>query len=69
MNEIIKRAKAPTPPFFKQLRNISLILAALGTTIATAPMALPIVVTKIAGYLALAGGVAGVVSQTAVEGE
>ncbi len=69
MKEIIKRAKAPTPLFFKQLRNISLIIATLGTTIATAPVALPIVVTKIAAYLALAGGVAGAVSQTAVEGE
>lgn len=67
--KIIQRAKAPTPKFFKKVRNISLTIAALGTTILTAPVALPAVVLKIAGYLAVAGGVAGTVSQTAVEGE
>lgn len=69
MKEIIKRAKAPTPIFFKQLRNIGLVLATVAATVATAPMALPAIVIKIAGYLALAGGVAGAISQTAVEGE
>lgn len=67
--KIIQRAKAPTPKFFKKVRNISLTIAALGTTILAAPVALPAVVLKIAGYLAVAGGVAGTVSQTAVEGE
>ena len=69
MKEIIKRAKAPTPKFFIQLRNIGLILAAVATAVATAPMALPAIVIKIAGYLALVGGVTGAISQTAVEGE
>jgi len=69
MNEIIKRAKEPTPRFFKSLRNIGLILATISTTIAAAPVALPAVIVKIAGYLAVAGGVASAVSQTAVEGE
>ena len=67
--KIIQRAKAPTPKFFKKVRNISLTIAAIGTTILTAPVALPAVILKIAGYLAVAGGVAGTVSQTAVEGE
>ena len=67
--KIIQRAKAPTPKFFKKVRNISLTIAALGTSILAAPVALPAVVLKIAGYLAVAGGVAGTVSQTAVEGE
>lgn len=67
--KIIQRAKATTPKFFKKVRNISLIIAALGTSILAAPVALPAVVLKIAGYLAVAGGVAGTVSQTAVEGE
>ena len=65
MNEIMRRAKAPTPTFFKQLRNIGLILA----TIATAARALPAVVIKIAGYLTVAAGVRSAVSQTTVEGE
>ena len=67
--KIIQRVKAPTPKFFKKVRNISLTIAALGTSILAAPVALPAVVLTIAGYLAVAGGVAGTVSQTAVEGE
>ncbi|HRD58996.1 MAG TPA: hypothetical protein PK504_13165 [Ferruginibacter sp.] len=69
MKKIIERATAPTPKFFKKLRNIGLALAAVATTIVAAPVALPAVVIKIAGYLAVAGGIAGAVSQTAVEGE
>jgi uncharacterized membrane protein HdeD (DUF308 family) len=60
---IIKRAKAPTPKFFKVLRNIGLALAAVGGTILAAPLALPVVVTSIGGYLAVAGGVVSAVSQ------
>jgi len=67
--KLIQRVQAPTPKFFKTLRNISLALAAIGTSIIAAPVALPAVVIKIAGYLAVAGGIAGTVSQTAVEGE
>ena len=69
MKKIFERINAPTPKFFVKLRNISLILATIATTVFAAPVALPAVVIKIAGYIALAGGVAGAVSQTAVEGE
>jgi uncharacterized membrane protein HdeD (DUF308 family) len=60
---IIKRVKAPTPKFFKVLRNIGLALAAIGGTVLAAPIALPVVVTSIGGYLAVAGGVVSAVSQ------
>ena len=60
---IIKRVKSPTPKFFKVLRNIGLILAAVGGTILAAPVALPVIVTSAAGYLAVAGGVISAVSQ------
>ena len=69
MKNIVQRVKAPTPKFFKKVRNIGLALAAIGTSILAVPVALPAVVIKIAGYLAVAGGVAGTISQTAVEGE
>lgn len=69
MTEIVKRVKSPTPKFFKKLRNIGLVLATVATTVVAAPVALPAVVIKIAGYLAVAGGIAGAVSQTAIEGE
>ncbi len=60
---IIKRAKAPTPKFFKVLRKVGLALAAVGGTILAAPIALPVVATSIGGYLAVAGGVLSAVSQ------
>ena len=60
---IVKRAKAPTPKFFKVLRNIGLVLATVGGTILAAPIALPIVVSSAAGYLTVAGGVLSAVSQ------
>ena len=60
---LIKRAQAPTPKFFKVLRNIGLVLAAVGGTILAAPVALPIVITTIGGYLTVAGGVVSAVSQ------
>ena len=60
---IIKRVKTPTPKFFKVLRNVGLALVAVGGTILTAPIALPVVVTAIGGYLAVAGGVISAVSQ------
>lgn len=69
MKQLVNRVKSPTPKFFKKLRNIGLALAAVATTIAAAPVALPAVITTVAGYLAVAAGVLSAVSQTAVEGE
>ncbi|MBW4361041.1 hypothetical protein [Flavobacterium taihuense] len=60
---IVKRAKAPTPKFFQVIRNIGLTLAAIGGTVLAAPIALPIVISSIGGYLAVAGGVLSAVSQ------
>jgi uncharacterized membrane protein HdeD (DUF308 family) len=51
------------------LRNIGLALAALGGTILAAPVALPVIVTTVGGYLAVAGGVATAVSQLTTEEE
>jgi hypothetical protein len=64
---IAQRVQLPTPPFFKKLRTIGLVLATVSGTLATLPFALPVVITQIAGYLAVAGGVLTAVSQTAVE--
>jgi hypothetical protein len=66
---LIERVSSPTPKFFKKLRNIGLILAAVSGTLMAAPIALPVVVIQIAGYLAVASSVASAVSQTVVEGE
>jgi uncharacterized membrane protein HdeD (DUF308 family) len=63
MKKIVNRASAPTPKFFKVLRNVGLVLAAVGGTILAAPIALPVLVTTIGGYLAIAGGVLTATSQ------
>jgi uncharacterized membrane protein HdeD (DUF308 family) len=60
---IIKRVKSPTPKFFKVLRNIGLVFAALGGTILAAPIALPTIIVTVGGYVAVAGGVISAVSQ------
>ncbi|MGL2993522.1 hypothetical protein [Flavobacterium sp. TSSA_36] len=64
---LIKRAKAPVPKFFRVLRTIGLALAAVGGTLLAAPVALPLAITTTAGYLAVAGGVISAVSQLTTE--
>ena len=66
---LVKRLKAPSPKFFTVLRNIGLALAALGGTILAAPIALPLMVTAVGGYLAVAGGVLTAVSQLTTAAE
>lgn len=66
---IIQRAQAPTPKFFRKVRTIGLILAAVSASILAAPVALPAVVVQVAGYLAVAGSVATAVAQTATDNE
>jgi uncharacterized membrane protein HdeD (DUF308 family) len=66
---IINRAKAPTPKFFRILRAVGLSLVAVGGSLLAAPIALPVAVVSVAGYLTLAGGIIGAVSQTAVANE
>ena len=65
---IQERLQSPTPPFFAKLRNWGLILAAVSGAILTTPVALPAIMVKVAGYLAVAGTVAGAVSQAVTQG-
>jgi hypothetical protein len=69
MSNIINRMQGTTPKFFKILRNVGVALAAVSAAVFTSPVALPTIVTDIAGYLAVAGSVMGAVSQTAVLNE
>lgn len=68
MKQIIERLTSPTPTFFKKLRNIGLALTAVSAVVVGSPVTLPIIIVKVAGYLAVAGGIVGAVSQTAVQG-
>lgn len=65
--EIIERAKAKTPKFFKKVRNIGLVLTAIGTGIIGAPVALPAAIVGIGGYLILGGSVAAGIAQLTKE--
>jgi len=63
---ILERVISPTPSFFSKLRNIGLILAAISGAVIATPVALPAIVVKVAGYVAVAAGIMSAVSQTAV---
>lgn len=69
MNTVVKRMKRRTPKFFQKLRNTGIAVGGVGVALLTAPVALPAIVIKVAGYLAVAGGVASAISQTAVTNE
>lgn len=63
---LLERAVSPTPTFFQKLRNIGLVLAAISAAIISAPVAMPAIITTIAGYLAVAGTVLSGVSQITI---
>lgn len=69
MKTVIKRMKRKTPQFFKDLRNCGLTLTAISAAIVAAPVALPVLLIKVAGYAAVAGTVLSATSQTAVINE
>jgi energy-converting hydrogenase Eha subunit G len=64
---IIQRFSAPTPSFFRKLRNVALVLTAVSGSLLAAPMVLPALVVQLASYLAVAGSVAMAVSQATTE--
>ena len=66
---ILERAKAPTPKFFKILRSIGLALLGISGSIVAAPVVLPAAVVTAAGYIAVAGGVISAISQITVDDE
>ena len=66
---VLDRALAPTPKWFKILRSVGIALASVGGAIIASPVALPIGLVSAAGYLVLGGSVISVVSQTAVKTE
>ena len=66
---ILERALAPTPKWFKILRTLGIVLASVGGIIIASPVALPLGLVSAAGYLVLGGSIISVVSQTAVKTE
>ena len=66
---VLERLVAPTPNFFKTIRNLGIVLGAIGGTLITVPVALPAWILGVAKVLVVAGSVAAGVSQTAVKGD
>ena len=66
---LVQRAKAPTPKFFKKMRTVGIVIAAVGASIVASPVALPAVLVTVAGYLTVAGGVISAISQVTTNRE
>ena len=67
LSSYFKRCGEDTPPFFKKLRTVGIVLAAAGTAIVGAPVSLPVTIVTIGGYLIAGGAVVTAVSQAACE--
>jgi uncharacterized membrane protein HdeD (DUF308 family) len=65
----VERVLAPTPKWFKTIRTIGIALASVGGIIIASPVALPVGLVTVAGYLVLGGSIISAVSQTAVKSE
>jgi hypothetical protein len=66
---IMEWLSVPTPNFFKTIRNLGIVLDAIGGILITVPVALPAWSLAAAKVLVVAGSVAAGVSQTAVNGD
>lgn len=66
---LVARVQAPTPKWFKVLRNIGVALASVGGIIIASPVAIPVGLVSAAGYLVLGGSIISAVSQTAIKSE
>jgi len=67
--KLIDRLKAPTPKFYRILRNVGLGLAAAGGVLVASPIAIPTILVTIGGYLIVGGSVATAISQTVTSEE
>jgi uncharacterized membrane protein HdeD (DUF308 family) len=66
---LVQRILAPTPKWFKIIRNIGLALASVGGIIISSPIYLLVGLLSVAGYLVLIGSIISAVSQTGVKSE
>ncbi len=62
-----QRWKAPTPKFWKKVQRVGILLTAVGTALATAPVALPAAIITAGAYAAFGGGLIAAMSQLTVE--
>lgn len=62
-----ERFKAETPKFWKDVRTLGIMMVGVSSIILASPVALPVGIVSLAGYVATAGGVLGTISQFAVK--
>lgn len=67
--ELLHRIIAPTPPFFRKVRNLGLLLTAIAAAVFGLPVELPAAIAEIAGGVAIAGSVMTGLGQAAKEQE
>ena len=65
----VERVKAPTPKWFKIIRNIGITLTAVGGAILASPVALPTTIITVADYVLLGGSVTTAIAQTTMSSE
>ena len=65
--DLMERVKSPTPPFFKKLRTIGIVVGVVGGALATAPVSLPAGVIALSSYLITAGTIITTISQITVD--
>ena len=63
------RLKSETPVFFRKLQVAGLAITAIGGAIVGAPVALPVLLITIGGYMVVGGGVLTAVSQLTIKTE
>jgi hypothetical protein len=64
---VVDRLNAPTPPFFKKLRTTGIMVGVVGGALAAAPVALPVAIVSLSGYLITAGSILTAVSSITVD--
>ena len=67
LRELKNRWKSETPKFWKKVQKISIAAGVLGGAILAAPIALPVAVVTIGGYLVAVGSVGATLSQLTKE--
>jgi ABC-type xylose transport system permease subunit len=67
MESLKDRWSAKTPTFWKKVQKVGLVAGTVGGILIAAPIALPVTLVTLGGYLVTAGGVAAALSQLTKE--
>ena len=66
-SELKSRWNGVTPTFWKKVQRIGIIAGSIGGVIVASPVALPVALVTLSGYLLLAGSVTATLAQLTVE--